>query len=55
MRSQLCESLRANIRRAFLEDDASLRPLLDELKATRFAPVDDRPYEAIRRVVEKAL
>jgi phosphonate transport system substrate-binding protein len=55
MRGQLCESLKAQVRLAFLETAPSLRPLLDEIEAIRYVPVDDSHYSGIRRVMGKLL
>jgi phosphonate transport system substrate-binding protein len=55
MRGQLCERLKAQIRLAFLENTPSLRPLLDELEAIRFVPIDDSHYVGIRKVMSKPL
>ncbi len=52
-RGQLCDSLRKQIRAAFLGDTVTkdLRNLLDGFKATRFIPVDDSHYTGIRKVL----
>ncbi len=55
MRGQLCEPLKAQIRLAFLENAPSLRPLLDEIEAIRYVPVDDSHYTSIRKVLDKLL
>jgi len=55
MRGQLCEPLKTQIRHAFLENDPSLGPLLDEIEAIRYVPVDDSHYSSIRKVLDKLL
>jgi len=52
-RGQLCDSLRKQIRAAFLGDAATkdLRNLLDGFKATRFIPIDDSHYAGIRKML----
>jgi phosphonate transport system substrate-binding protein len=55
MRGQLCEPLKTQIRQAFLDNDPSLRPLLDEIEAIRYVPIDDSHYTSIRKVMDKLL
>lgn len=55
MRGQLCEPLKAQIRQAFLDNDSSLRPLLDEIEAIRYVPIDDSHYTSTRKVLDKLL
>jgi phosphonate transport system substrate-binding protein len=52
-RSQLCASLRQQIRAAFFDDGAisALRELLESKQATRFIPTDDTHYVLIRNVL----
>lgn len=54
-RGQLCESLRKEIRSAFLGDAAtvSLHDLLKGFNATRFIPVNDSHYAGIRKLLDK--
>lgn len=53
-RGQLCESLRKQIRAAFLGDEATanLRELLDARGAERFIPIDDSHYQGIRKALQ---
>jgi phosphonate transport system substrate-binding protein len=55
LRGELCEPLKAKIRAAFLEEPQALRSLLDQIESTRFVPIDDKHYNGIRKVLEKAL
>jgi len=54
-RGHLCETLRKQIRAAFLGDAATsaLRDLLDGFNATRFIAVDDSHYVGIRNLLGK--
>jgi phosphonate transport system substrate-binding protein len=53
-RSQLCASLRQQIRAAFFDDNATsaLRELLASKQAIRFIPTDDTHYSLIRKLLD---
>jgi phosphonate transport system substrate-binding protein len=53
-RSQLCASLRQQIRAAFFGEGASaaLRALLEGKHATRFIATDDKPYQQMRKLLD---
>lgn len=53
-RGQLCETLKRQIRAAFLTDAAALKPVLDDLRAVAFVPIGDEHYDDVRLALNPA-
>lgn len=53
-RGDLCEPLKASIRKAFLtlHEDPAAKPLFDGISSTKFVAMNDSDYDIIRKLVE---
>jgi phosphonate transport system substrate-binding protein len=54
-RKRLCAPLAEKLRKAFLEDQAEMKPMFEQLKLPGFIPANDERYRSVRKLYQSVL